>query len=1069
MRHSREVIFVDPSVVGWETIVERAGDAIRIVLLDSTQDGLAQIAAALAGESGVGAIHLVSHGSAGRISLGNTGIDAAGLARHAAALAQIGASLDEGGDILLYGCDVGKGAAGGFFLQQLARATGADIAASTDLTGAAALGGNWELEAHVGAVTAGALEAKQYAGTLAIIAGTAEPDWLVGTEDADTLYGAEGDDTLSGGAGNDTFDGGADGQLGDTVNYEDGPAGVTVNLMAGTAIDNWGNTDTLVGIEHITGSSHDDTLIGSAGSNWFRPGAGDDAVYGNGGDDVVMYEGASAAVTADLQAGTAAGADIGTDTLNGIRNLHTGQGDDIIRMSDAGGYVFARGGDDTITGGAGDDNVYAGSGDDRIDGGAGDDSANYFDDYHDDSGIDATGLGVTVDLVTGVALDNWGGIDTLSAIENVGGSRYDDTITGDAGDNILSGNDGNDTLSAGEGLDRLDGGAGNDKLQGGLGDDTFAGGAGDDILDGGAGTDFADYRSDAGLAPATGLGVTVNLATGLATDNWGDTDILAGIESVSGSRYGDTITGNAADNNLWGNEGNDTLDAGEGRDWLDGGAGDDKLQGGLGDDSLTGGSGADTIDGGAGNDYVQYGNDYDMSVKPSGRGVTVNLYRGTAVDNWGNTDTLAGIENASGSRLDDSLTGNTGNNNLYGEAGNDSLSGGSGDDYLQGGEGNDKLDGGAGRDTLTGSAGSDTLAGGDGIDRANYLNDYGLPAPTGLGVTVNLATGSATDNWGNTDTLSSIEDVTGSRFNDTITGGADANSLVGEAGNDTLAGGDGNDNLNGGAGNDWLLGGLGDDYMTGGAGTDIIDGGAGRDSVGYLYDYDTTATPTGLGVTINLATGSAVDNWGHADSLAGIEDATGSRYADTITGSADNNSLWGEAGNDTIAAGDGIDWVDGGDGADKLDGGAGDDRLVGGAGADILNGGEGRDGAYYWFASGTAPASGVGATVNLATGVAVDSWGNTDKLLNIEDVNGSDFNDSITGSLTTTSSAAAATIPSAAAPATTGSMAARAPIPCWAKPAATAFPAARATTRSTAAMAWTKSPTGTACLPAQWV
>lgn len=999
MSHSREVIFVDPSVVGWETIVERAGDAIRIVLLDSTRDGLAQIAAALAGESGLGAIHLVSHGSAGRISLGSTGIDAAGLARHAAALAQIGASLDEGGDILLYGCDVGKGAAGGFFLQQLARATGADIAASTDLTGAAALGGNWELEAHVGTVTAGTLEAKQYAGTLAIIAGTADPDWLVGTAEADTIYGNEGGDTLIGGAGNDTLDGGADGQMGDTVRYDDGPAGVTVNLLAGTAIDNWGDTDTLIGIEHVTGSGHDDTLIGSAGSNWFRPGAGDDAVYGNGGDDVVMYEGDIAAVTADLQAGTAAGADIGTDTLDGIRNLHTGQGDDIIRMSDTGGYVFARGGDDTITGGAGDDTVYAGSGNDRVDGGAGHDSVNYFDDYDDVSGRDATGLGVTVDLATGAAIDNWGDIDTLIAIENVTGSRYDDTIAGDAGDNNLWGNDGNDTVSGGDGRDWLDGGAGNDNLQGGAGDDSITGGAGTDTLNGGDGRDRIDYRVEYGDLPPTGLGVTVSLVSNLATDNWGNTDKLAGIEDVTGSRFGDTITGSAGDNNLQGQEGDDTLDAGDGRDWLDGGAGNDRLQGGLGDDSLMGGSGADTIDGGAGNDYVQYGNDYDASAKLSGRGVTVNLYRGTAVDNWGNTDTLAGIENASGSRLDDSLTGNTANNNLYGDAGNDSLVGGGGDDYLQGGEGNDKLDGGAGRDSLTGGAGSDTLAGGDGIDRANYANDYGLPAPTGLGVTVDLATGSATDNWGNTDTLGGIEDVTGSRFDDTITGSADANNLVGEAGNDTLAGGGGNDSLNGGAGNDWLLGGLGDDYMAGGAGTDIIDGGAGRDSVGYQYDYDTTATPTGLGVTINLATGNAVDNWGHADSLAGIEDATGSRYADTITGSADNNNLWGDAGNDTIIAGDGIDWVDGGDGADKLDGGAGDDRLVGGAGADILNGGEGRDGAYYWFASGTAPASGVGATVNLATGVAVDSWGNTDKLISIEDVNGSAFNDSITGSV----------------------------------------------------------------------
>jgi len=998
MSLSREVIFVDPSVVGWETIAERAGDALRVVVLDSGQDGLAQIAAALAGESGLAAIHLVSHGSAGQISLGDARIDAAGLARHEAALARIGASLAADGDILLYGCDIGKGVAGGFFLQQLARATGADIAASADLTGAAALGGDWELETRVGAVTAATLEAKQYAGTLAIVAGTANPDWLEGTDDADTIDGGEGGDTLSGGGGNDTLDGGADGQSGDTVRYEDGPGGVTVNLQAGTAIDNWGDTDTLIGIEHVTGSSHDDTLIGSAGRNWFRPGGGNDAVYGNGGDDVVMYEDGSAAVTVDLQAGSASGAGIGSDTLNGIRNLHTGQGDDSIRLSDNGGYVFARGGDDTITGGAGDDRVYAGSGNDRIDGGAGADSVDYFDEYDNGSLANLTGLGVTVDLATGTATDNWGDTDTLSAIENVNGSRYDDTIRGDAGDNNLWGSDGNDTVSGGDGRDWLDGGAGDDKLQGGVGDDSITGGAGADTLDGGDGRDRIDYRVDYGNLPLTGLGVTVSLVTNLATDNWGNTDTLAGIEDVTGSRFGDTITGSVGDNNLQGQEGNDTLNAGDGRDWLDGGAGNDSLLGGLGDDSLTGGAGADIIDGGAGNDYVQYGNDYDASAKLSGRGVTVSLVSGTAVDNWGNADKLIGIENVSGSRLGDSLSGNSANNNLYGDAGNDTLLGGSGDDYLQGGEGVDKLDGGAGRDTLTGGEGADTLIGGEGIDRADYQNDYGIPAPTGLGVTVDLAANKATDNWGHTDTLSGIEDVTGSRYADIITGDALDNNLYGHDGNDRIDAGDGRDHVNGGAGNDWVHGGLGDDYLTGGAGTDTIDGGAGRDSVDYQNDYETAATATGLGVMLNLATSSAVDNWGHVDTLYGIEDATGSRYADTISGSATDNNLWGQAGNDTILGGDGGDWVDGGDGADKLDGGAGDDRLVGGAGSDTIDGGAGRDGVYYWYASGTQAPAGVGATINLVTGIAVDSWGNTDKLSNIEDVNSTEFNDSITGS-----------------------------------------------------------------------
>src|SRR5438128_303489 len=116
----------------------------------------------------------------------------------------------------------------------------------------------------------------------------------------------------------DTMDGGADGAYGDTLDYSAGTAGVTVNLGTGTATDSWGNTDTLIGIEHITGTAYADTLIGSAGTNWFRPGKGNDTVNGGGGSDVVMYEGNSTTVTVDLKNGTAFGADIGTDMLTGI-------------------------------------------------------------------------------------------------------------------------------------------------------------------------------------------------------------------------------------------------------------------------------------------------------------------------------------------------------------------------------------------------------------------------------------------------------------------------------------------------------------------------------------------------------------------------------------------------------------------------------------------------------------------------------------------------------------------------------------------------------------------------------
>ncbi len=977
MSHSRAVVFIDPAIAGWEDIAASAGHA-RVVVLDDGQDGLLQVAAALAAERDLAAIHIVSHGSAGRIVLGSTVVTAGVLAHYAGALATIGRSLAAAGDILLYGCEVGQGAAGAAFLEQLSDYTGSDVAASTGLTGAAALGGDWHLEAHVGTITARPLAAPAFAGTLALVGGTVNNDRLVGTAGTDSMSGGAGDDVLVGSAGNDTMDGGADGAYGDTVDYSAGTAGVSVDLAAGTARDNWGNTDTLIGIEHVTGSAFADTLIGSAGQNWFRPGKGNDTVNGGGGDDVVMYEGITTSVTINLRTGVATGADVGSDTLTGIRNIHTGAGADIIQLSDQGGYVFARGGNDRITGGNGSDTFIGGSGNDTLDGGAGRDTANYMDDTYDGTvNVAVTGLGVKVNLATGIATDNWGHTDTLLNIEDVSGSRFGDTITGNAADNNLRGEDGNDTLSGDAGNDWLDAGNGADSVVGGAGFDQLTGGAGNDTLDGGADRDRVNYNNEYPGTGLTGKGVTVNLATGTAIDNWGNTDKLVSIEDVSGSRYADTLVGNAADNSLNGDDGNDTLSGDAGSDWLDGGNGADSLLGGQGMDQLSGGAGNDTIDGGADRDRVTYFNDYG-TIAPTGKGVVVNLATGTATDNWGNTDKLVSIEDASGSRYADTLIGNAADNSLSGDDGNDTISGDAGSDWLEGGNGADSILGGLGMDQLSGGAGNDTIDGGADRDRATYFNDYGTIAPTGKGVIVNLATGTATDNWGNTDKLVSIEDASGSRYADTLVGNAADNSLSGDDGNDTISGDAGNDWLDGGSGADSILGGAGFDQLTGGAGNDTLDGGADRDRVNYNYEYPVTGL-TGKGVTVNLATGTAIDNWGNTDKLVGIEEVTGSRFADVITGDAQDNYLWGEEGNDSIA------------------GAGGSDMLTGTSGNDTLDGGDGRDRANYSDDyRGPAP-TGKGVTVNLVTGVATDNWGNTDKLVSIEDVTGSRYADTLTG------------------------------------------------------------------------
>lgn len=157
------------------------------------------------------------------------------------------------------------------------------------------------------------------------------------------------------------------------------------------------------------------------------------------------------------------------------------------------------------------------------------------------------------------------------------------------------------------------------------------------------------------------------------------------------------------------------------------------------------------------------------------------------------------------------------NGSVWMEDGDDQFVGGAGTDVVSGGDGNDVLNGGDGNDIIDGDAGGDTINGGAGFDLASY--EFALSA-----VTVSLALqGVAQNTIGDgTDTLTSIEDLAGSAFNDVLTGNSSDNFLYGLNGNDVLTGGGGPDFLSGGAGDDVLIGGAGVDKMDGGAGNDII-------------------------------------------------------------------------------------------------------------------------------------------------------------------------------------------------------------------------------------------------------
>ncbi|MBF0286079.1 MAG: DUF4347 domain-containing protein, partial [Magnetococcales bacterium] len=148
----REVVFIDRAVPDLPTLLQGIPAHARVVMLDADSDGVRQMAEALAGESGVDALHIFSHGGAGWLQLGSTELNPATVESHQADLAAWGRALAPDGDVMIYGCNVGDGLLGQAFLQKISQITAADAAASTDLTGSAARGGDWILESHTGSV-----------------------------------------------------------------------------------------------------------------------------------------------------------------------------------------------------------------------------------------------------------------------------------------------------------------------------------------------------------------------------------------------------------------------------------------------------------------------------------------------------------------------------------------------------------------------------------------------------------------------------------------------------------------------------------------------------------------------------------------------------------------------------------------------------------------------------------------------------------------------------------------------------------------------------------------------------
>ncbi len=330
-------------------------------------------------------------------------------------------------------------------------------------------------------------------------------------------------------------------------------------------------------------------------------------------------------------------------------------------------------GDNILSGGIGSDNLQGGAGSDTLFGGSGDDTylVNSLGDkvYETTSivsGVDAGGTDTVRSSISFSLAANVG----LNFVENLSLTGVATSATGNALGNVLTGN------------------ASANVLNGGLGNDTLAGGAGGDVLNGGSGThDAADY-SDSNAAVVVSIGGVPSASGGHAT---GDTFI--GIEDLTGSAFGDTISGNSAQNILIGGNGADTLSASNNNDQLFGGNGDDVLNGGVG---------ADIIDGGANVDTVSFAG--------IGARIVLTLLNGAGTatgSGQGAGDTITNIENITGTSFNDILTGDANANTILGGAGNDTLNGGGGADTISGQGGLDVINGGAGDDTLIGGPDAD--------------------------------------------------------------------------------------------------------------------------------------------------------------------------------------------------------------------------------------------------------------------------------------------------------------------------------------------------------------------------
>jgi hypothetical protein len=721
-------------------------------------------------------------------------------------------------------------------------------------------------------------------------------------------------EVFEGRAGNDTINGRGGFDRADYINDPATTSGITVNLAAGTVTgDATVGTDTLISVEGVRGTAFADTYnaggfsgtsvnAGSLGTfNEFTGGAGNDLITGNGATRL-SYNNATAGITFDIAAGTATGdASVGTDTFTGVNAVQATMYND---------FLYGGATNDVFTGLAGND---------TIDGRGGFDTATYFNTYFVTGGIS---INMTTGVVTGDAST---GTDTLRSIEAIQGTTFADTYTaanfGAAGflDTSVNNVGNNGTFNQFEGM------------------------GGNDTITGNNNTRMVFTNATAGVT-VTSTGQFAGTVDG---DGSVGHDTYTGVNSITGSAFGDTITTGT---------GSDTIIGGSGDDTINGGASTDMavFTGLRSDYTINFSTPAvgqtqviDTVANRDGTDaltsieILQFSNQYVMAAT----GTSASPITVTGLGFTGNTNTFFGTNNAAGDFLaiGTGLSGHT----IDMQTGTDTVILATAGNYSIGLL-NDEF--------LTGSAGNDFLT--------LTTNVTGLSVDMAAGTdTLNLAGGVNSLSAANIENIGS-SDFSGAASNDTLTLLNDVSGLTVnlQQGNNTLNLAAGTNSfvdiysvqhVNGTSSDDTLT--LTDQvYETGG--NPIVDLGAGHDVLSFGSQYETLtavnieqingnaldngltlkATVTGLAIDLgagadilNLANGANSISVTNVENIFGT-DFTGTASDDTLTltNNVSGVSVNLAQGDNTLNLAAGTNSVDNLFGIGHLNGSATDDTLT---------------------------------------------------------------------------------------------------------------------------------------------